>query len=302
MELRHIRYFLAVAEERNFTRAAARIGIGQPPLSLQIRDLEDEVGASLFRRVPKGAELTEAGIAFLENVQALPAQVGRAVRAAQRAARGETGSLRVGFTGSAPFNPIVTAAIRSFKRSYPDVELSLEESNTARLLGSLKENVLDVVFLRSKALEGDDLQLRSLLDEPMLVVLPASHPAARSAKVDLRLMRDDALILTPRGIGQTLYDTVISACRRAGFEPILGQSAPQMGSVVNLVAAELGFSLVPESMSQLQVTGVTYRAIKGDTPVARLALAFRRHDTSGIVRNFVSQAKTDARGHPYSSI
>jgi DNA-binding transcriptional LysR family regulator len=176
LELRHIRYFLAVAEERNFTRAAARIGIGQPPLSLQIRDLEDEVGASLFRRVPKGAELTEAGIAFLENVQALPAQVGRAVRAAQRAARGETGSLRVGFTGSAPFNPIVTAAIRSFKRSYPDVELSLEESNTARLLGSLKENVLDVVFLRSKALEGDDLQLRSLLDEPMLVVLPASHP------------------------------------------------------------------------------------------------------------------------------
>jgi DNA-binding transcriptional LysR family regulator len=97
------------------------------------------------------------------------------------------------------------------------------------------------VFVRSKALEGDDLQLRSLLDEPMLVVLPASHPAARSAKVDLRLMRDDALILTPRGIGQTLYDTVISACRRAGFEPILGQSAPQMGSVVNLVAAELVF-------------------------------------------------------------
>src|SRR6202020_1307660 len=135
MELRHIRYFLAVAEERNFTRAAARVGIGQPPLSQQIKDLESEVGAALFHRIPRGAELTDAGRAFLAHVRAVPSQVERAVRLAQRAARGEIGSLRVGYTGSAPFNPIVTGAIRSFRRASPDVDLTLAESNTAHVIG-----------------------------------------------------------------------------------------------------------------------------------------------------------------------
>ena len=166
---------------------------------------------------------------------------------------------------------------------------SLEEANTARLVAGLRENMLDAVFLRSEALEGDDLELRPISDEPMLVVLPASHPAARSAKVDLIRLRDDALILTPRGVGQTLFDTVISTCRQAGFEPVLGQLAPQLGSVINLVAAELGFSMVPASMRQLRVTGVAYREVKGMTPIAKLALALRRGETSGIVRNFITR-------------
>lgn len=289
MELRHVRYFLAVAEEQNFTRAAARVGIGQPPLSQQIKDLEAEVGAPLFHRIPQGAELTEAGRAFLENVRAIPIQAERAIRAAQRAARGEIGSLRVGFTSSAPFNPVVTSTIRSFRRAYPDVDLTLEEANTTRLVAGLRDGELDAVFLRSDA-GGDDLQLRRLSEEPMLVVLPASHPAAKSPETDLIRLKDDALILTPRHVGTTLFDTVIQACRQAGFEPALGQSAPQISSVVNLVAAELGFSLVPASMRQLQVTGVVYREVRGDAPVAHLALAHRRGETSKIIRNFIAQA------------
>jgi DNA-binding transcriptional LysR family regulator len=295
MELRHIRYFLAVAEERNFTRAAARVGIGQPPLSQQIKDLENEVGAALFHRIPQGAELTDAGRAFLEHVWAIPPQAERAVRAARRAARGEIGSLRVGYTGSAPFNPIVTAAIRSFKHAYPNVDLSLEESNTGRLLAGLRDSSLDAVFLRSEDLGNDDLQLHPLSEEAMLVVLPAAHPAAKSSSVDLRQLRDEPLILTPRGVGQTFFATVIATCREAGFEPVLGQPAPQMGSVVNLVAAELGYSLVPASLRQIQVIGVAYREIKTLTPVAKLAIAFRRGETSEIVRNFLAQAKHSAR-------
>jgi DNA-binding transcriptional LysR family regulator len=295
MELRHIRYFLAVAEERNFTRAAARVGIGQPPLSQQIKDLESEVGAALFHRIPQGAELTDAGRAFLEHVRAIPLQAERAVRVARRAARGEIGSLRVGYTGSAPFNPIVTAAIRSFKHAYPDVDLSLEESNTARLLAGLRESLLDVVFLRSEDLGSDDLQLHPLSEEPVLVVLPAAHPAAKSSRVDLRRLRDEPLILTPRGLGQTFFETVIATCREAGFEPVLGQPAPQMGTAVNLVAAELGYSLVPASLRQVQVIGVAYREIKALTPIAKLALASRRGETSEIVRNFLAQAKQSAR-------
>ena len=289
MELRHVRYFLAVAEEQNFTRAAARVGIGQPPLSQQIKDLEAEVGAPLFHRIPQGAELTEAGHAFFESVRLIPSQAERAIRAAQRAARGEIGSLRVGFTSSAPFNPVVTSTIRSFRSAYPDVDLTLEEANTTRLVAGLRGGELDAVFLRSDA-GGDDLQIRHVSEEPMLVVLPASHPAATSVEVDLARLRGDALILTPRDVGPALFDTVIQACWQAGFEPTLGQSAPQISSVVNLVAAELGFSIVPASMRQLQVTGVVYRELKGDAPIARLSLAFRRGDTSKIVRNFAAQA------------
>jgi DNA-binding transcriptional LysR family regulator len=289
MELRHIRYFLAVAEELNFTRAAARVGIGQPPLSQQIKDLEAEVGAPLFHRIPQGAELTEAGRAFLENVKIMPLQAERAIQAAQRAARGETGSLKVGFTSSAPFNPVVTSAIRSFRKAYPDLDLRLEEANTAPLVSGLRDGQLDVIFLRSEEMEESDFQLRHVSKEPLLVALSSSHPAAKSPEIDLYQLRNDALILTPRNIGPTHFDTVISACRRAGFEPLLGQSALQIGTVINLVAADLGFSLVPASMSQLQVTGVLYRPIKGKAPIARLALAYRRGETSKIVRNFIAQ-------------
>jgi DNA-binding transcriptional LysR family regulator len=290
MELRHIRYFLAVAEEQNFTRAAARVGIGQPPLSQQIKDLETEVGAPLFHRIPQGAELTEAGRAFLENVRVIPVQTERATRAAQRAARGEIGSIRVGFVGSAPFNRVMPATIRSFRRAYPDVEMSFEESNAMRLIASLKDGELDAAFFRVNESPSDDLQIRLISEERMVVVLPATHPAAKSVEIDLVRLRNDALILVPRDVGPSLFDTVMLTCRQAGFEPILGQSAPQLSSVVSLVAAELGFSMVPESMRQLQLTGVTYREVAGDAPLTRLALAYRRGETSKIVRNFVGLA------------
>ncbi|AJA59301.1 LysR family transcriptional regulator [Bradyrhizobium japonicum] len=291
MELRHIRYFLAVAEERNFTRAAARVGIGQPPLSQQIKDLEAEVGAPLFHRIPQGAELTEAGRAFLESVQVIPRQAERAIRAAQRAARGEIGSLRVGFTNSAPFNPVVTSTIRSFRRAYPEVDLTLEEAYTSRLVVGLREGELDAVFLRPDD-GGSDLQFRRLAKESMLVVLPANHPAAKLDRIDLIRLKDDALILTPRR--SIWFDTAIRACRQAGFEPTLGQSAPQISSVVSLVAAELGFSLVPASLRQLHVTGVVYREVKGGAPTVHLALAFRRGETSKIVLNFIAIAQAAA--------
>jgi DNA-binding transcriptional LysR family regulator len=184
---------------------------------------------------------------------------------------------------------VVTATIRSFRRAYPDVELTLEEANTTRLVAGIRDGELDAVFLRSDA-AGEDLQLRRLSEEPMLVVLPASHPVAKAVEVDLVRLKSDALILTPRDAGPTLFDTVIQVCRQAGFEPTLGQSAPQISSVVNLVAAELGFSLVPASMRQLQVTGVVYREVKGDAPIVHLALACRRGETSKIVRNFIAQA------------
>lgn len=294
LELRHIRYFLAVAQELNFTRAAARVGIGQPPLSQQIRDLEDEIGTPLFHRVPHGAELTEAGAAFLAAVRAVPDQVATAVRHAQRAGRGETGVLRVGFTGAATFNPIVPAAVRAYRRAFPDVVLTLHEDNSTGLAAALREENLDAAFVRPGALAGDDLMFHHFADEPMYLALPSGHWAARGearASVDLASLSGEDFVLTPYSIGPTLFDAAVDACRRAGFEPIIGQPAPQVASVLALVAAELGVSIVPDSMRLLNVAGVTYRTIGGiEPPIARLALIHLRANRSELVRNFVAKA------------
>lgn len=291
MELRHIRYFLAVAEERHFTRAAARVGIGQPPLSQQIKDLEAEIGAQLFHRVAHGAELTAAGEAFLKGVEEMPSLAERAKRAAQRASRGEVGSLRVGFTASSAFNGAVPMAIRAFRRAYADVELTLEEANTTRLVAGLKEGSLDAAFLRPGDAAREAFQLRLLYDEPMVAALPASHPAVAQQAVDLATLRLDPFLLFPRPIGPRLYDSIIDACRKAGFDPVIVQFVPQLVSVITLVAADLGVSIVPASMSQLQIPGVAYRAIAGEAvPTAPLALAHRRGETSPLVRNFIARA------------
>jgi DNA-binding transcriptional LysR family regulator len=290
MELRHIRYFLAVAEEQHFTRAAAKVGIGQPPLSQQIKDLEGEVGAALFHRLAHGAELTEAGKAFLAGVKEMPLIAAKATMAARRAARGETGSLRVGFTASATFNVVVPSTIRAFRRAYPDIDLTLEEANTAPLVTRLSEGVLDAAFLRPGAPGTEELQLRHLSEEPMVVALPERHHAAALEEIDLALLKEDPFLLFPRETAPTLYDTVVDTCRKAGFDPIIGQLVPHMASIVNLVAAELGVSIVPASMMQVRVTGIAYRQIAGQSPTTRLALAYRRGNTAPILRNFIARA------------
>jgi len=294
MELRHIRYFLAVAEEHNFTRAAAKIGIGQPPLSQQIKDLEYEIGTQLFRRVSHGAELTLAGHAFQQAVQGVPDLVVKAKQSALRAARGETGALRIGFTGSTSFHPAVAATIRTFRRNYPDVDLTLEESDTAGLSKQLKNGDIQAAFLRPGLTGFEDFQLRAYPDEPMVVVLPVTHSAACKPSVKLTDLAEEQFLFTPRESGQNIFEMTLAACRACGFEPLLGQPSPQIGSVVNLVATELGVALVPASMQSVQVTGTVYRPIDGEAPTMRMSLAMRRGDTAQIVRNFLTCATQTA--------
>jgi DNA-binding transcriptional LysR family regulator len=221
----------------------------------------------------------------------MPSLAERAKRAAQRASRGETGSLRVGFTASSAFNGVVPTAIRAFRRAYADVELALEEANTTRLVAGLKEGSLDAAFLRPGDAAREAFQLRLLYEEPMVAALPASHPAVAPQAVDLATLRLDPFLLFPRPIGPRLYDSIIDACRKAGFDPVIVQFVPQLVSVITLVAADLGVSIVPASMSQLQIPGVVYRPIAGEAvPAAPLALAHRRGETSPLVRNFIARA------------
>lgn len=274
MELRHLRYFLAVAEEANFTRAAARLGIGQPPLSQQIQALERELGTPLFRRTHAGAELTEAGEAFRVEVRRVLADVERAADTARRIARGEAGRLRLGFTASAAFNPRVPRLIRDFRRQWPQVQLVLEETNTAGLLDALRNGRLDAAFIRytPSALPAG-LDLMRFPDEPMLIAVPAAHPLAQRERAPLRALAGEPFILFPRSFGSSLYDEILSVCRESGFSLQITQEAPQMSSIVNLVAAELGVSVVPASTAQMQLPGVRYLPIEGRVPLARLALA-----------------------------
>lgn len=288
MELRHIRYFLAVAEERNFTRAAARLGIGQPPLSQQIRDLERELGGPLFHRLPHGAELTEAGAALLPEAQSMMAAAARAKSAAERATRGEAGRLAMGLTGSAAFHPIVTQTIRDFRHRWPDVQVTLEEANTMRLLDQLQRAELDAIFLRPGLEELEGLRLLRLPDEPMLAALPNSHPLAQAEAIAMAELAREPLILFPPAIGLSLYHEVLSACRAAGFDPITAQVVPQISSALSLVATALGIAIVPQSIARIAVQGVVYRPLTGAVPIARLALATRRGREPPILRHLAA--------------
>jgi DNA-binding transcriptional LysR family regulator len=288
IELRHLRYFLAVAQEGHVTRAAARLGISQPPLSQQIKELEREVGTPLFVRTPHGVVLTEAGLAFQAEAQDLMDGTARAREAAQRAARGETGQLRLGFTGSAAFNPVVATMVRHYRRTWPHVRLTLEEANTTRLLEGLGAHALDAAFLRPGPTGLAGLQLRRFPDEAMKVVVPVGHPLAARRRVALSALANEPFVLFPRAVGLSLYDAIWQACREAGFVPQLSQEAPQISSVVNLVAAELGVSIVPASITQMAVQGVRYIDIVGTRARAHLALATREDDIRAVVRNFMT--------------
>jgi DNA-binding transcriptional LysR family regulator len=288
MELRHIRYFLAVAEARNFTRAAAKLGIGQPPLSQQIRDLETEVGATLFHRVPHGAELTEAGAAFLPEARAALTSAEKAKLAAQRATRGETGRLALGFTASSAFNTAVSGTIRRFRGQWPEVALALTEMNSNGLMEKLMREEIDVAFIRPGLEDPHDVRLKRLADEPMLIALPAHHPLARHKTVPLSALAGEPFILFPRTVGLSLYDDIVRGCRDAGFELAVTQEAPQIPSVVNLVAADLGVSIVPASIAHLSLDGVAYRRIEGPPLVARLAVAMLKAQRSRVAANMMS--------------
>jgi DNA-binding transcriptional LysR family regulator len=287
MELRHFRYFLAVAEELHFTRAALRLGISQPPLSQQIKQFEAEVGTALFHRLPHGVALTEAGARLLPDARAILRLADEALDSARRAAKGETGIIRIGFTSSASFHPFVTGAIRDYRLAYPDVQLELIEGNTVRLIELFQAEHLNAAFIRPVPGETGGLVSHLLFREEMLVALPADHVLAARDRVALGDLARETFILYPRRNGRALYDDIVGSCQAAGFSPRVGQEAPQMGSTVTLVAAGLGISIVPASMMHLAAPGVTYRPIDGDAPRAAMSLVHLDGVSPAVTHAFV---------------
>ena len=300
MELRHLRYFVAVAEEGHITRAAERLGIQQPPLSQQIKALEAELDVQLLRRKPRGVELTEAGRALLADARTVLSHVDHAVATTRRTARGEEGRIAVGFTSSASFHPLVVRAIRFYRDAHPLVALALEEGGTAELVEAVRRQQLDAAFIRTPVGEASELVVTPLLDEEMIAALPADHKlvprTARSAAVPLPALAGETFILYRRRLGPGLYDSIIAACHRNGFSPRVGQEAPRMFSTLNLVAAGLGVSIVPASMQSLHMDGVAYCRLTGTPIKAPLQLASRRGDTAPAVSRFIALTKRIVAG------
>lgn len=278
MELRHLRYFVAVAEAQHFTRAAKALGMEQPPLSQQVQMLEREIGAPLFKRLPRGVTLTDAGHAFLDDARRILRDTEQATERARRVARGEQGRIRVGMINSAPFHTLIPQVIREFRKRYPNVALTLEERTTPGLAAAVLNQTVDMAFVRPLLETDRALCAEPLLDEEMLVALPSGHPLCARARIPLLALSIEPFVLFPHAVGAGLHDEIIGACRKAGFSPRIVQETMQVTSIVNLVAAGLGVSIVPASMQQANIEGVTYRPIRNPAPKARLSLLYRRED------------------------
>jgi DNA-binding transcriptional LysR family regulator len=303
MELRHLRYFVAVAEEGHITGAAERLGMQQPPLSQRIRALERELDVQLFRRKPRGVELTDAGQALLIEVRAILYRIDHAVATTKRTARGEQGRLAVGFTSAAAFHPLVASVIREFREIFPMVSVAPAEAYPFDLIDRIGDDQIDVAFMRTQVADPEGLVIDQLLEEPMVVALPGAHTLAQrrssqSSGLPLTALAGETFIVygRPHGERTLINDAIFAACHAAGFSPRVGEQAPHIVSTLNLVAAGLGISIVSASLQRMRIDGVTYRRLRGaPQPKAPLVLVSRRGDPSPLVRQFLRLVKRSAK-------
>ncbi len=271
MELRHLRYFVAVAEELHFGRAARRLHIAQPPLSQQIRRLEAELGTPLLERSRRHVALTAAGAALLPHARRTLQVAEQGAEAARRAARGETGSIAVGFVGSAMAGPLPDV-VRAFRAACPGVEVALRQMTTAAQAAALRAGELDLGCLRPP-LRDAGIAVAPILTEALVVALPAGHAAASGEGVDLAALAGEPFIMPPRQEGEAFADHLLAACAAAGFQPNVAQTATEMSTVLGLVAAGLGVALVPASLASVPRPGVAFRPAETPAPAPALTLA-----------------------------
>lgn len=288
MELRHLRYFIAVAEELHFGRAAQVLGISQPPLSQQIQALEQELGARLFERTNRRVELSEAGRLFLEEARQVLAQVDKAADVARRAQLGELGEMKIGFTSSAPFNSSIPKAIYSFRQRFPAVHLNLKEMSSRDVADALLDESIEVGLMRPLPL-ADSLVATELLREPLMAVLNAAHPLAQGSERGINMvdLAHEPFVFFPRSYGSGLHAQLLSLARQAGFTPHFAQEAAEVMTIIGLVSAGLGVSVLPASFQRMRIDGVVYRTLLDADAMTAVWLVQRREQASAMANAFV---------------
>jgi DNA-binding transcriptional LysR family regulator len=294
MELRHLRYFLAVAEELHFHRAATRLHISQPPLSQQIRALERELGVTLLERNRRRVTLTAAGEGFRDDARMILAAVERASERARDLARGSLGTLSIGFVGSAMFSPTLPDILREFRAGHPDVALALRELPTTAQLQALVGGELDVGVIRGPVADAEvdpQLELMTIQREHLVAALPADHRLATRRRLRAEELRGETFVILARREAPGLYAGLASTMGEAGGVPDDVLEVAEMQTIISLVAGGFGVSLVPASVGEVDRSGVAFRPIAGSTPTIELELAWRAGPGSPVRDAFLAVAR-----------
>ncbi|MGN6320318.1 MAG: LysR substrate-binding domain-containing protein [Dyella sp.] len=290
IELRHLRYFVAVADTLHFGKAAERLGMSQPPLSQQIRQLEDAVGARLLTRTNRRVALTEPGRVFLAEAREILARTDHAVDLVRRAQRGELGELRIGFTRSTPLSQDIPGAIFAFRQRFPAVHLQLEEMNSLQQIDALLERRLQVGILRPGTLPKTLLSKR-LFRDPLVAVVRSDHPVLQRVntrgKLSMKMLAQEPFVVFSRSAGAGVREQVMNLCREAGFAPRISQEAREASTIIGLVAAGFGVAILPQSCDHIHVEGVTYVPLAEANAMSEIHVVYRDDERSPLVPRFV---------------
>ncbi|MBK6424276.1 MAG: LysR family transcriptional regulator [Gemmatimonadetes bacterium] len=285
LELRHLRYFVAVAEELHFGRAARRLGIAQPPLSQQIQRLEQVVGVRLFERTSRRVQLTDGGATLLVEARRVLAAATEAFEATRRAGRGELGELRVAFAATVMFLAL-PEVIREFRGRYPGVHLDLREMPTGPQLAGIKAGEIDIGFVREPR-PDPELEIVTVMREPLRIAVNKSHPLAARPTIAVRHLAEEPFVLFPEELAPGLYAQVLGLCRAAGFTPRVVEESRELYTSVSLVEAGIGVSILPASVEKLGWRGVRYRPIPSASAETRIAAAWRKDRARPVVQAFM---------------
>ena len=294
MELRHLRYFIALAEELHFGRAAARMHITQPPLSRQLKELEKELEVILLARNNKVVKLTEPGRIFLEHARHLEELLDRAIKMTRKAHRGEFGRLAIGYLGGAAFH-LLPNVLRHFRDNHPDVELVLHGMITSEQLEALSRGSIDVGIMRpTSSLYEYEYKSQLILREPFVVALPMEHRLARRRDIHIRNLAQEKFVMLPATPGGGLYPRILELCLQAKFEPKIVQFATETRSVVGLVGAGIGISIVPSSVQRMNISNVVYRRLRGVRSYAEMVMVWRKDGETPVVARFLRAVREAA--------
>jgi DNA-binding transcriptional LysR family regulator len=289
MELRHLRYFIGVAEELHFARAATRLGISQPPLSQQIGQLEQELGVRLFDRTSRSVKLTSAGSAFLPEARATLEKANRAINVAHRASRGELGELNLGFNASAPFVPMIARSIYAFRQAWPDVKLNLTEVGGRTQTAALIDHTLDACFVRGSQRPDmcDAIEVTPILRERLFVALRPDHRLARRNELNLSDLAGEPLLIYKREHCAIFTEELFAMLRGAGVEPAVAHEVSEISSLFGLAAAGIGLCVIAESMCALQSAKLVYRPLADAESTTAIWLVHLREGAGLPCRNFL---------------
>jgi len=303
MDLRQLRYFVAVAEERDFGRAAQRLAMTQPPLSQQIRALEASLGAPLFVRTNRSVELTAVGRQLLPEVRRILADAEALPALAQGLAHGEVGTLSLGFVSTADYG-ILPPLLREFGERYPRVRLQLLEATSDVQVEALMDGRIDAgLFIPPvPARFANELSYLPIVREPLMLALPAGRGSASGEPVSLADFADEPLVIFPRRVAPAFYDIIMGCYAALGLTPRVGQEAIQMQTIVSLVSAGMGVALVPQSLCHLRRTGVEYRALRETSALIETGLLWRTAEVTPVLEGFLETARGVAQTPPGATL